>query len=125
MWFLSVCACVRARACVRVVRPPVHTPCPPPRTHARTYTHTHGTRHTHAQVRDINAGRYGRDTSLVLVTHGLALRVFLMRWLHWTVEQLLAVYNPPNAEPLVLERMVPDQLERIGAWAHTKARACV
>lgn len=49
-------------------------------------------------VRDINAGRFAADTSLVLVTHGLALRVFLMRWFHWSVDQFLNVYNPPNAE---------------------------
>ncbi len=30
-------------------------------------------------IRDINAGRFSNNTSLVLVTHGLALRVFLMR----------------------------------------------
>ncbi|EFN55417.1 hypothetical protein CHLNCDRAFT_134554 [Chlorella variabilis] len=55
-------------------------------------------------VRDINAGRFADSTSLVLVTHGLALRVFLMRWFHWTVDQFMCVFNPPNAEPLVLER---------------------
>ena len=31
-------------------------------------------------IRDINAGRYSNNTSLVLVTHGLALRIFLMRY---------------------------------------------
>ncbi len=49
-------------------------------------------------VRDINAGRFSSKTNLVLITHGLALRIFLMRWLHWTVDQFLEVYNPPNAE---------------------------
>jgi broad specificity phosphatase PhoE len=49
-------------------------------------------------VRDINAGRFSSKTSLVLITHGLALRIFLMRWLHWTVDQFLEVYNPPNSE---------------------------
>ncbi len=35
-------------------------------------------------IRDINAGRFAStNTALVLVTHGLALRVFLMRW--WVV----------------------------------------
>lgn len=52
-------------------------------------------------VRDINAGRFSTDTSLVLLTHGLSLRVFLMRWFHWTVDEFLNVYNPPNAVPLV------------------------
>ena len=57
-------------------------------------------------VRDINAGRFARGTSLVLVTHGLALRIFLMRWLHWTVADFLQCYNPPNAVPIVLERTI-------------------
>ena len=75
-------------------------------------------------VRDINAGRFSGDTSLVLVTHGLAARVFLMRWFHWTVAQFMKVYNPPNAVPLVLERILPDASTRSGgpaSWIHTKA----
>lgn len=44
--------------------------------------------------RDINAGRFADNTSLVLVTHGLALRIFLMRWFHWTVDQFMDVFNP-------------------------------
>lgn len=75
-------------------------------------------------VRDINAGRFGGETSLVLVTHGLALRIFLMRWFHWTVDQFMGVFNPPNAVPLVLERVADDEISRPGgplAWIHTKA----
>ena len=56
-------------------------------------------------VRDINAGRFSGDTNIVIVTHGLTLRIFLMRWFHWTVHQMLTVYNPTNAEPLVMERL--------------------
>ena len=75
-------------------------------------------------VRDINAGRFAGNSSLVLVTHGLALRIFLMRWFHWTVDQFMGVYNPPNAVPLVLERIVPEESTRPGGpatWIHTKA----
>ena len=36
---------------------------------------------------DHTAGRFPPDTILVIITHGLALRIFLMRWLHWTVDQ--------------------------------------
>ncbi|KAI8475889.1 MAG: histidine phosphatase superfamily [Monoraphidium minutum] len=75
-------------------------------------------------VRDINAGRFKRDTSLVLVTHGLALRIFLMRWYHWTVNDFLRVYNPGNAVPIVLERVdaAPPTFgdPRSPGWAHTK-----
>jgi broad specificity phosphatase PhoE len=28
---------------------------------------------------------------VMMVTHGLALRLFLMRWLHWTVDEFLQV----------------------------------
>jgi hypothetical protein len=55
-------------------------------------------------VRDMHSGRFADNTSIVIVTHGLALRVFLSRWLHWTVSQCESVYNPPNCAPLVLER---------------------
>jgi hypothetical protein len=36
------------------------------------------------------------DCTVVIVTHGLALRLFLMRWFQWTVEQFEATHNPPN-----------------------------
>lgn len=40
------------------------------------------------------------------------------------MDQFLAVYNPPNAEPLVLERVPTEAEARPGgsvAWVHTKA----
>jgi len=55
-------------------------------------------------VRDIDAGVFPEGTSIVLVTHGLALRVLLARWFHWTVAEYEAAYNPPNCQPLVMER---------------------
>ncbi|KAG1664180.1 hypothetical protein FOA52_011356 [Chlamydomonas sp. UWO 241] len=75
-------------------------------------------------VRDINAGRFAHKTNLVIVSHGLALRVFLMRWFHWTLAQYLMVHNPPNAEPLILERVISEAESRPNgpvAWMHTKA----
>lgn len=33
--------------------------------------------------------RFAGSTSVALVTHGLALRLFLMRWLHWSVDDFL------------------------------------
>ena len=48
-------------------------------------------------TRDMLLGRY-RGMNVVLVTHGLTLRVFLMRWFHWTVEEFLQIYNPSNAQ---------------------------
>jgi len=54
--------------------------------------------------RDMMMGRF-RGMNLVLVTHGLTLRVWLMRWFHWTVDEFLEVYNPRNAECVVLEKL--------------------
>lgn len=42
--------------------------------------------------------------NLVIVSHGLTLRVFLMRWYKWTVEQFEGLYNMPNGSMLVMER---------------------
>lgn len=65
-------------------------------------------------------GRFAQgNVNLVLVTHGLALRIILMRWFHWTVDQFLTVYNPQNAEPIVLER-IPQSTTGGTSWAHTK-----
>jgi len=72
-------------------------------------------------IRDMNAGRFGSKVNLVLVTHGLALRIFLMRWFHWTVEEFEEVYNPDNAEPIVLERRsVHDDEDWVKGKLHTK-----
>lgn len=40
--------------------------------------------------------------NVLIVTHGMTLRVFLMRWFHWTVEEFETVKNPKNCEFFVL-----------------------
>jgi broad specificity phosphatase PhoE len=44
------------------------------------------------------------DLTVVLVTHGLALRLFLMRWFHFTVHQFEESANPANCAVIVMER---------------------
>ena len=56
-------------------------------------------------VRDIDAGRFSENTNLVLCTHGLTLRLFLMRWFHWTVAEYERIANPANSTPVILERI--------------------
>lgn len=61
---------------------------------------------------DINFGRYNCDVlgcrtddcTVVIVTHGLTLRIFLMRWYKWTTEMFDVVHNPGNAELVVRTR---------------------
>jgi len=38
-----------------------------------------------------------------LVTHGLTIRLFLMRWFHWSVEKFERLRNPENCEFFVME----------------------
>ena len=59
-------------------------------------------------VRDIDNGRFSGSTSMVLCTHGLTLRIFLMRWFHWTVAEYERITNPANSVPIILERREED-----------------
>ncbi|MFI1971353.1 histidine phosphatase family protein [Streptomyces cinnamoneus] len=41
--------------------------------------------------------------NVLLVTHGLTMRLFCMRWLHWTVAEFECLSNPGNAEIRMLQ----------------------
>ena len=45
--------------------------------------------------------------NVVIVTHGLTMRLFCMRWFHWGVDYFESLDNPGNAQPVVLLRQ-PD-----------------
>lgn len=51
-----------------------------------------------------NFERADPPPNLLLVTHGLTMRLFCMRWFHWTVEQFECLCNPDNAETRILLR---------------------
>ncbi len=38
----------------------------------------------------------------LIVTHGLTLRLFLMRWFHWSVEEFESLRNPENGQVVVM-----------------------
>ena len=61
--------------------------------------------------RDFNKPDYPENT--LIVTHGLTLRIFLMRWLHWSVEEYENVKNPKNCEVLILEQNSAGKYELI------------
>ena len=46
--------------------------------------------------RDFDKFNYPRNT--IIVTHGMAMRVFLMRWFHLTVEEFELLANPDNCD---------------------------
>lgn len=63
------------------------------------------------------------DYTVIIVTHGLTLRLFLMRWMHWTVEEFEESQNPRNGEVVIMERkglgddvwyeLTPDSAQRL------------
>lgn len=40
----------------------------------------------------------------ILINHGMTMRLFLMRWFHYSVEQFEKIRNPKNCEYFILER---------------------
>ncbi len=52
--------------------------------------------------RDFNKKEYPENT--LIVTHGMTLRVFLMRWFHWSVEDFHNLKNPDNCQVVVMEQ---------------------
>lgn len=57
--------------------------------------------------RDIHTSRLNRskstDLNLVIVCHGVTMRIFLMRWFKWTVRQFEVLNNPQNCEIRVMQ----------------------
>ena len=56
----------------------------------------------------------------LLVTHGLTMRLFCMRWFHWSVEYFESLNNPDNAEVRTLMRNDGEQY----SWTYRSASGC-
>jgi broad specificity phosphatase PhoE len=54
--------------------------------------------------------------TVVIVTHGLTLRLFLMRFFHWSVEQFERTANPPNCGFVVMERVAGARFHEPGTY---------
>eukprot|EP00898_Chlorokybus_atmophyticus_P000747 jgi/Chlat1/1673/Chrsp127S01912 len=79
---------------------------------------------------DIDVGRFRRDEcrdvnmNLILVSHGLTLRVFLMRWFKWSVEEFERLTNPTNCSITVMQLgdggryslAVHHTIEELASW---------
>ncbi|WOL18974.1 hypothetical protein Cni_G27771 [Canna indica] len=84
---------------------------------------------------DIDIGRFqppgerSPNMNLVIVSHGLTLRVFLMRWYKWTVEQFEGLSNFDNGGMLVMQTgsggryslLVHHTVEELRAFGLTEA----
>lgn len=49
----------------------------------------------------------------IIITHGMLIRVFLMRWLHWSVEEFESYANPDNCQMVILEKNKENKFDLI------------
>ena len=61
--------------------------------------------------RDFTKDDYPENS--LIVTHGMTLRIFLMRWLHWSVEDFEILKNPENCKVVVLEQNADGKYQLI------------
>ncbi|XP_057789355.1 phosphoglycerate mutase-like protein AT74H [Salvia miltiorrhiza] len=74
--------------------------------------------------RDMESNKFSNEMNLIVVSHGLTILLFLMKWFNWTVDQFEGLTNPTNCEYRVLE-LGPDgeyslalhhQLDQLKKW---------
>jgi len=46
--------------------------------------------------------------NVIIVSHGLTIKMFLMKWFHWTVEELEKIETPDNCEIVHLRRPMDE-----------------
>lgn len=56
----------------------------------------------HSMYRDFEKKDF--PPNVIIVTHGMTLRLFLMRWLRWTIEEFETLRNPKNGDIIVMEQ---------------------
>ncbi|KAH6806370.1 hypothetical protein C2S51_031201 [Perilla frutescens var. frutescens] len=57
--------------------------------------------------RDMESNKFSNEMNLIVVSHGLTILLFLMKWFNWTVDEFEDLANPTNCEYRVLE-LGPD-----------------
>ena len=65
--------------------------------------------------RDFQKSDYPHN--VLIVTHGMTLRLFLMRWFHWSVEEFEALPNPHSCQIVLMQKDSNDRFDLIGALA--------
>lgn len=55
----------------------------------------------HSLYRDFEKAAF--PGNIVMISHGMTIRLFLMRWFRWTVEEFETLRNPRNADIIIME----------------------
>lgn len=66
--------------------------------------------------RDFNKINFPENA--IIVNHGMTMRLFLMRWFHYTVEQFEKIRNPRNCEYFILEQNEKGKYDLITPVRH-------
>lgn len=53
---------------------------------------------------------------VLIVTHGFTMRVLLMRWLHWSIEEFHLLQNSKNCQIAELQLCLNDRYRLVGHW---------
>lgn len=51
--------------------------------------------------------------NVLIVTHGLTMRLFLTRWLHWSIEDFESLRNPKNCEIVIMEKQTDHHYQLV------------
>ena len=56
---------------------------------------------------------YPKLIHCVLITHSLAIRLFIMRWFHYTVEEFECMCSPKNCDLVILEKDIDGHYQLV------------
>jgi broad specificity phosphatase PhoE len=68
--------------------------------------------------RDFN--KPGFPQNVLIVTHGMTLRLFLMRWFHWSVEEFENLHNLQNCQIVVMQQESDGHYKLVSELAFRK-----
>lgn len=57
--------------------------------------------------------KHNYPENVLIVSHGMTIRLFLMRWFHWSVEEFEKLHNPKNCQIFIMEKQVDDHYKLI------------
>lgn len=70
--------------------------------------------------RDFSKDEFPENT--VVITHGMTIRLFLMKWLKWSVEDFETYSNPYNCQSVILQRNDYGKYELISTLIRRPAK---
>jgi broad specificity phosphatase PhoE len=58
--------------------------------------------------------------NVLIATHGMTLRLFLMRWFHWSAEEFESLRNPQNCQIVIMQKCLNDRYDLVSELARRK-----